>query len=97
MGDPIGSYSRPVETWCLADFRGLKSFAARFVVSLRIADQLSGDKPIASPPGFSAGLKHRHSSNLTCLLASSGGMACRGRPQGSRPAISCDSLLQCFG
>jgi len=23
MGDPIGSYSRPVETWCLADFRGL--------------------------------------------------------------------------
>jgi hypothetical protein len=20
MGDPIGSYSRPAETWCLADF-----------------------------------------------------------------------------
>jgi hypothetical protein len=23
MGDPIGSYSRPAETWCLADFRRL--------------------------------------------------------------------------
>ena len=29
MGDPIGSYSRPAETWCLAGFRGLMSFEAR--------------------------------------------------------------------